>query len=648
MSNSEVDDIGRETSRAARAAGKAVTTFLTRTQSRYPGKPISKWSDLSMAERRQMKGAVSRALRDERRREQTEAAELRTQLTDDIHTHHTRVWQGYRPREGEQMSDWFERQQELERQLYELEMQVGMADLSDTERGQAVTAVRRAHYLPMYKTPQEIFVPTSGTRALWERMQAGLSRLRVGRARDGERYQLQSWENTQQRKARPAFRAGEREVGLEQERRRQRVVADQQGLTRDYREDYTRQHAEFETLSNVSVDREYTPQQIFAVQDLRSAELHRQAEKQSGVSTDPDHRAWRAVVDRAAQAGLGREQITWELDNIEANSRCETNITYFPPGKPWTNGYQLRGHHADEDEAARWARLTMNRYDWNPATQFEITANERGQYSEFFSVTGGYLRVNADVRQWAQQAAEHQREAENGHSEQQNPGTPSQKRETATSTENEQVNEPNEQHPRGASDDVHINGRTVITENIGGIGNTGNTGGRPRNGSGGRRTPPRATGTRATASQVFSSVVSAGQVQSQVGVQINGDGQVTAGNIGGVGNHSRPPLLNHAREAQDRARQQAEQARLQKQIDDLTKERDQFRDERDEAVTKLVQSTPPEQRYGSPQRRATENQRQDENTTSRTSTPASETESEPPPDIHEVEEPAEELTEEEN
>lgn len=584
MSQSEVDDIGRETSRAARAAGTAVAMFLARAQKRSPRREISSWSDLTWKERREMKGEISRALREERRQREAEAIALRQQITGEIHDHHAQAWQGHRVREDEQMSDWFARQQDLARQLRVAEERIATADLTDTERGQAVTALRRAHYLPMYRLPQQIFTPATGTSSLRARAQAALSRLRIGRAREHEAPVVARWEATQQRQS------GGNEVS------RQTMLLRRHAEQPQLRTDA--QQREQPQVRDPQGYRGYTRQQLIAVQDLRSAELQRRVEAESGVSTDPNQQAWRITVDRAALAGLSREQIAWELDNVEANSRCHTTVTYRRPGEAWANAYQQQiwGVHADEAEAAHWTRMTVDRFDWEPGTQFEINANERGQ-EPFFGIHGGAAHVRAGLRAWDQQLAEQQRHRHQEHMT------------VSTATGGRAIEEP-------------LTAKTaVLKEESRGV----------RADAPGRRVSPETDG-RATATETFTSTVSGEEVRSQVGVRISRDGQVTAGGIDGNGHRADVPLM-------DRTRNQQAQARidgLQKQIDGLTAERDRFRTERDEAVAKLVASTPPAQRYGSRQRREAENNAQ---------ATAAETDS---PSVDEVEEPAPELSEDEN
>ncbi|MEV0344042.1 hypothetical protein AB0H49_34035 [Nocardia sp. NPDC050713] len=189
MSQSEVDEIGRETSRAAKRAGAAVAAIVERVKKADPSV-----TRLPRRERKEAQMLVSRILREEREREQRELDQLRADLAAAIQAHHGAIWHGHQVRPAEPMQAWYSRQQQLSRARLSIERRIQTgAGLSDTERGSAITALYAAHYMPAYQPP-EAFPQVRGIEALKARVQAGISRLRTGLAKPSERRRLAQWE----------------------------------------------------------------------------------------------------------------------------------------------------------------------------------------------------------------------------------------------------------------------------------------------------------------------------------------------------------------------------------------------------------------------------------------------------------------------
>lgn len=189
MSQSEVDEIGVETSRVAQRAASVSAAFVAAAKAKNPTA-----QRLSRAERKQMSAEVNRVLRDERRREENEAAILRSTISESIGSHQEEVFDGYQPRPDEELDTWFTRQQGLAQQRHQLEHQIQTAPgLSETERGTAVGSLRSAHFMPAMSRPEPFGKP-SGTEALKARVESGLSRLRTGLAAPKEALRLSRWE----------------------------------------------------------------------------------------------------------------------------------------------------------------------------------------------------------------------------------------------------------------------------------------------------------------------------------------------------------------------------------------------------------------------------------------------------------------------
>lgn len=525
--SSEVDQISQETGRAARRAGAAVAAIVDRAKQANP-----KMKRLSWADRKAARKEVSRILREERELEKLEAQQLRVELDEAIRAHHTAVWHGHQVRADEPMEAWYDRQQQLSRSRTALQQRLVSARLSETERGQAVRALQQAHYLPAYQLPGKIFVPTSGLAAARSRVQARIARWR---ATPLSPEQMNTWQRQQQVQVLNWDAAQLRRAGGS-EPRRQAQQAEQQGHQLHEMREAPAQPAfpphpvpktavsEQPTTAAGVVGEQAGPPwetdwlQSDVVQDLRRAELdwlRYDRDPFSPVPLDQVRAGVRGAVDAARAAGLSEAQITWELANVEANSRAHTTLSYRSPTSPGSVE-RIHGYHPTEAEAAEWAHDLFAASEWEQGTKFAVMGVEAGKSEPYLKLSGDETEVKTGVQQWRAGLAEQARQHE----------TP------ADSAQNVRA------------DTVHLDGDQVVTH--------ATDGGGPAN------------------------------------VQVNGD----------------TTLMTRTREQQLKAKV----AGLEKKLGGLTAERDQYRTERDEAVAKLVQATPPEKRYGSPQRRARETQ----------------------------------------
>ncbi|MBF6278073.1 hypothetical protein [Nocardia nova] len=391
---SEVDQMGQETSRAARRAGEAVASIVARVKASNP-----KAKRLGWRERKEARKAVSRILREERRLEKREREELHQELTDLVHAHHAAVWTGHQVRADEPMETWFARQQDLTRSRIGIERHILTSrGLNDTERGQAVTALRQAHYLPAYQLPSRIITPTQGVRALQARVQTGLSRLRNGMARPALRPQLQHWNTAQLR------RAGGSEM------RRQRYLAAQLDAgVRAAEQSRPTAPPAAKTPVLKAVEDVPTPdvqrQRADAAQDLRHAELARLGHL-GATNVQAAQPLLRGAVHYAKAAGLQGDQIAWEIANAEANSRSHMVISYRTAEAP-DQVLQIHGFHASEQESIEWAESKLQAISWEDGTKFSIVARELGHPEPYHAVVKGDLAtVTAGMRAWRQELAQ--------------------------------------------------------------------------------------------------------------------------------------------------------------------------------------------------------------------------------------------------
>ncbi|WP_306364381.1 hypothetical protein [Nocardia sp. CC227C] len=150
-------------------------------------------------------------------------------------------------------------------------------------------------------------------------------------------------------------------------------------------------------------DADRAARQADAVQDIRHAQVLWQREQASGK---PDYRVdvhRRMVADQAAAAGLSVEQIRWEFENAEANSRCRVRIDASAPGGRSHTGH---GYFASEAEAAAWVHQRVTETDWQAGTQLAVRAREAGQRKPFYFTEGSVATVAPATHHWDRAAGD--------------------------------------------------------------------------------------------------------------------------------------------------------------------------------------------------------------------------------------------------
>ncbi|MEV6341230.1 hypothetical protein AB0M12_41735 [Nocardia vinacea] len=369
--SSAVDEIGRETGRAARRAGAAVAAIVDRAKKANPKTKRLSWKD-----RREARRQVSLILREERELERQELEQLRRELTGAVHAHHSAVWTGHQVRADEPMESWYARQQLLTRSRGAIEDRIITAPgLSDTDRGQAVRALRQAHYLPAYQLPQKIFTPTSGVAALRSRVQARIARFREVPV-PSERQQARQWRAAQRWDQAQRRRDGGSEA------RRERRLAKQLGyqLHEMAEQQPTPQPATKTAVSNQSGRETGQPRRVWPTADwqrydalpmyrvgmqeaMRSLPYQVLADMKTGRDPRPRIDRLRAHLSSGwcltpEEADRGRDV----LDTIEFDAR---QGRAFDEADAWKLTID-----ADQHELWRWDRLTEGgRPPWTTAEQ---------------------------------------------------------------------------------------------------------------------------------------------------------------------------------------------------------------------------------------------------------------------------------------
>ncbi|MBL1079493.1 hypothetical protein JK358_34315 [Nocardia sp. 2] len=107
--------------------------------------------------------------------------------------------------------------------------------------------------------------------------------------------------------------------------------------------------------------------------------------------------AIRSAVLRAQAAGLSEEQIRWEFDNADGNSRCRVSVTSADRnGETRTR----RGFFATEAEAAQWAHQAVTGTEWQPGTTLTVRAREAGTTTPFYVAEGNQADIGKDTSRW--------------------------------------------------------------------------------------------------------------------------------------------------------------------------------------------------------------------------------------------------------
>ncbi|MEU4343114.1 hypothetical protein AB0H00_17860 [Nocardia sp. NPDC023852] len=142
-----------------------------------------------------------------------------------------------------------------------------------------------------------------------------------------------------------------------------------------------------------AVDPEQAIRQGVAVQDLR----HVQAVAREYSECRDVRSGRRLATARARAAGLTPEQIRWELDNAEANSRTQVTVTVGRPGEKDRTWYT---YHPTEAAAAQWTHDGVTEIDWRPGTTLTVKAREDGNPKPFYAVEGNQVTVGRDLELW--------------------------------------------------------------------------------------------------------------------------------------------------------------------------------------------------------------------------------------------------------
>ncbi|MBF6333652.1 hypothetical protein [Nocardia transvalensis] len=159
------------------------------------------------------------------------------------------------------------------------------------------------------------------------------------------------------------------------------------------------------STATVEAMRSMTMAQIDAVQAIRVAE-RRWLDSSAGANRAQLHDLSAArtnAFDAGCQAGLSNEQMQWERDNIDANSRCRVAFEGRRHDSEFHGHSAYEGLFASEAEAAIWAERRLLTHDWVPRVEFRITAQEAGHDRAFKTIRGGEAKVTAGVRRWINQ-----------------------------------------------------------------------------------------------------------------------------------------------------------------------------------------------------------------------------------------------------
>ena len=146
---------------------------------------------------------------------------------------------------------------------------------------------------------------------------------------------------------------------------------------------------------------QYSPEQVEAVQEIRRLDYERSRAVAAGRTVPFGNEQRQAAADRAARTGLSQDQITWEFDNAEANTRYHTRITSEYGG---TRHDEPAGLHASETEAAAWAARKVQGTYWGPGVQVSATTTDRDSGRGYYSIQGDPEHVTDELAQWSEKA----------------------------------------------------------------------------------------------------------------------------------------------------------------------------------------------------------------------------------------------------
>ncbi|WP_280367264.1 hypothetical protein [Nocardia wallacei] len=337
MSSNEIDEIGRDTGRVFRQVIDVARTYIQRRRDhgRHAGVPR-----LSRDERRELAEQIRTRVGEQR---VTEA--WFTKRVEDYRRESFALRQRMARRPGVDMDAENAR---LNSMRYGIESNLLGTGLSLEQRGQIVQAMDRFDF-------GEVDRPFYGPQ---------LFRKPTGRAAI---------------QARDAAVRSERWVT-------ERRAAVEQALPND------RERAVRDAAVRAA-DPEQVIKQGLAVQDLR----HVQAVARDYGEGRDVRTGRRIATARARAAGLTPEQIRWELDNAEANSRTQVTVTAGSPGEKDRTWHT---YHPTEAAAAQWVHDGVTEVDWRPGTTLTVKAREAGNPTPFYAVEGNQVEVGRDLELW--------------------------------------------------------------------------------------------------------------------------------------------------------------------------------------------------------------------------------------------------------
>ncbi|MBF6296818.1 hypothetical protein IU459_04570 [Nocardia amamiensis] len=285
-----------------------------------------------------------------------------------------------------------------------------------------------------------------------------------------------------------------------------------------------------------------TPEQAEAIQQIRRAEIDGDAARWS----QQRHAMRQRAASDAVQAGLSNQQITQEFNDAPVNSLYRTTIT----SRYGTHQHdEPVGLHATEPEAAVWAAGRVKGTYWGPGVSLSVTTTDSDGRRRFYSGQGNPEFVADEVMQW---------------------------------------------RDRAPSRNAEVTGVRELDERLRGGDRTDPPPEQPR---------PDHDRLAEVERQLQDMIADRDRLGSRVGMLQRGLDSVTADR-----NEMRRKLdsaeghIEALKNRNLRLASEIGELRDRPGVEQLIAERDQFKQQRDEAVRKLVQFTPEQQRYGNRQR----------------------------------------------
>ncbi|WP_433622752.1 hypothetical protein [Nocardia sp. CA-120079] len=142
--------------------------------------------------------------------------------------------------------------------------------------------------------------------------------------------------------------------------------------------------------------------QAEAIQGLRRAQLEWSVNGDTATARGRDELIgqWRQAARNAERAGLSTEQIEHEFANAEANSRYVAQVhSLNHPDAAWRHTYS---YHPSETDAAAWADQQVRESNWVPGVQLRADVHKRGNRdAPLRFAQGGLKQVAARTGEWA-------------------------------------------------------------------------------------------------------------------------------------------------------------------------------------------------------------------------------------------------------